>query len=156
MSEYLCVIEREEHVNGSISYGGYCLDLSSNVISKANREEVIQSLREGMALSQLYLQNHGLPVPASTSTEADVERESPDDELVWLSPAEINPISLEIARALDAKHWTQSELARRMGVHRAQVSRLADPFYFGQNLGTLRRVADALGARLRVQLEVSG
>ncbi|MBZ9751893.1 helix-turn-helix domain-containing protein [Deinococcus sp. HMF7604] len=151
----MCVVEREEHEGGRVSYGGYCLDLSSNVISKPTREDVVQSLREGMALSQLYLQANGLPVPAATSTEADVEREQDDDELLWLTPAETNPISLEIGRALQARHWTQSELARRMGVHRAQISRLTDPFYFGQNLGTLRRVADALGARLNIQLEVS-
>lgn len=156
MSEYLCVIEREEQATGRVSYGGYCLDLSSNVVSKVTREEVVQSLREGMALSQLYLQSHGLPVPQPTSTEADAERESSDDELVWLTPAEVNPVSLEIGQALEARHWSQAELARRMGVHRAQVSRLADPFYFGQNLGTLRRVADALGARLSVRLESGG
>lgn len=153
MTQYLCAIEREEHEGGRVSYGGYCLDLSSNVISKDTREAVIESLREGMALSALYLQQNGLPVPSPTSTEADVERQ-PGDELIWLAPAEVNPVSLEIERALNAQHLTQAELARRMGVHRAQVSRLTDPFYFGQNLGTLKRVAEALGARLSVHFDV--
>ena len=153
--KYLCVIEREVHEDARVSYGGYCLDLSSNVVSKASREAVTLSLREGMALSVLHLQNNNLPVPAPTSRETDVDDRAPDDELIWLEPAPVNPVSLEIERALAARHWTQAELARRMGVHRAQVSRLTDPFYFGQNLSTLQRVAQALDAKLNVHLDVA-
>lgn len=155
MLQYICVIERQQHDDGHFSYGGYCLDISSNVISKPTREEVIDSLRRGMALSALYLSSQNLPVPSPTSTEADVECHDPSDEIVWLPPAEVNPVSLEIERALRERGWTQAELARRMGVHRAQVSRLTDPFYFGQNLSTLQRVAQALGAQLTVHLEVA-
>lgn len=155
MTQYLCIIEKETHQDGRVSYGGYCLDLSSNVVSKATREAVIESLREGMALSRLYLTGQGLPVPEPSSTEADAEKNAPTDEFIWLAPADVNPVSLEIEQAMKRKNWTQTELARRMGVHRAQVSRLTDPFYFGQNLGTLRKVADALGAKLNIRLEQS-
>lgn len=155
MLQYICVIERQQHADGRLSYGGYCLDISSNVISKPTREEVIDSLRQGMALSALYLSSQGLPVPTPMSTEADVERHDSSDEIIWLLPAEVNPVSLEIERALIERGWTQAELARRLGVHRAQVSRLTDPFYFGQSLSTLQRVAQALGAQLTVHLEVA-
>ncbi len=149
---YLCVIERETHADGHVSYGGYCLDLSANVVSKPSREAVIESLREGMALSQLHFEEYGLPVPPPLSKEADVVREHPDDELVWLEPAPVNPISLEIERLLQKMGMNRAELARRLGVHRAQATRLTDPFYFGHSVTTLQRVADAVGAQLKVEL----
>ena len=152
--KYLCVIERETHPSGRVSFGGYCLDISANVVSKPTREEVIESLREGIALSRLSLEEDGLPVPAPTSTESEVVTESEDDELIWLEPAEVNPISLEIEHAIKKAGFNQAELARRLGVHRSQVTRMVDPFYFGHNISTLQRIAEAIGGHVEVKLVV--
>jgi antitoxin HicB len=67
---------------------------------------------------------------------------------LWLEPAAFNPVSLEIAMVMKAQNLRPADLARRLGVSRANVVRIVDPFYFGHSLALLARVADALGVRL--------
>jgi hypothetical protein len=57
------------------------------VVSKATREEVMASLRVGMTLTLLTLNERGLPVPHPLTREDGVQKEHPEDELVWLEPA---------------------------------------------------------------------
>ena len=71
-----------------------------------------------------------------------------------MTPAALNPVSLELANAVRAAHLRPADLVRKLNVTRASISRLLDPFYFGQSLESLREVAAALGAELTVQLEV--
>lgn len=152
--KYLCVIEHEVHSDGRESFGGYCLDVSANVVSKPTHEAVIKSLGEGIALSLLSLEEDGLPVPPPSSKESDVEREDESDELVWVEPAPINPVSLEIEAALKRSGLSQAELARRLNVHRSQITRMTDPFYFGHSLSSLQRIAEAVGGHVEVKLVV--
>ncbi|WP_263356421.1 helix-turn-helix domain-containing protein [Acidicapsa ligni] len=59
----------------------------------------------------------------------------------------------EIAAMRLQKGWTQAELARRTGTTQSAIARLES----GQTqprMQTLRRVAEALGAKLVIQLEV--
>lgn len=152
--KYLCVIEHEVHPDGRESFGGYCLDVSANVVSKSTREAVLKSLSEGIALSMLSLKEDGLPVPPPSSKESDVEKENESDELVWVESAAVSPVSLEIEAAIKRSGLSQAELARRLNVHRSQITRMTDPFYFGHNLSSLQRIAEAVGGHVEVKLVV--
>jgi transcriptional regulator with XRE-family HTH domain len=48
---------------------------------------------------------------------------------------------------------SQKELARRVGTSQQQISRLESPSYEGHSLSMLRRVAEVLGATLRVEIK---
>ncbi len=47
---------------------------------------------------------------------------------------------------------TQSQLARRIGTQPSQISRIEDADYEGHSIATLRRIAHALHAALRIEL----
>ncbi len=47
---------------------------------------------------------------------------------------------------------SQKALAKRVGTTQQQISRLESPSYEGHSLSMLRRVAEALGATIRVEL----
>lgn len=151
---YLCVIEKGQAEGGRVYYSGYCLDVSANVVAKASREEVIESLRQGMALTLLRLAERGMPAPRAKTQAKDVVKEAPDDELVWLEPLEVNPVSLELERVLKEKGLKQSDVARLLGVSRTAVNRLVDPFYWGQSLSSLRKLAEVTGAKLEIKLSL--
>ncbi len=85
--KYLCVIELEVDHDGSASYGGYCLDISSNVLTKKTRGEVIESLRKGMRISIEELIADNLPVPEAKTMEHDHTPMRADDEYIWLEPS---------------------------------------------------------------------
>lgn len=60
-------------------------------------------------------------------------------------------LALEIAMARDRSRMTQAQLAEALGTTQSTVSRIEQA---GQNLtvGTLAKIAKALGRRLRIQL----
>lgn len=47
---------------------------------------------------------------------------------------------------------TQAELAKRIGTQPSQISRIEDADYTGHSVETLRRIAKALHATLRIEL----
>jgi len=47
---------------------------------------------------------------------------------------------------------SQKELAKRVGTSQQQISRLESPSYEGHSLSMLRRVAEVLGATVRVEI----
>jgi antitoxin HicB len=70
-----------------------------------------------------------------------------------ITPAHINPISLEVANLIESSGLTQSEIARRMGTSQSALSRLARPDYDAHSVPVLERLAGATGKRLRVTFE---
>jgi transcriptional regulator with XRE-family HTH domain len=48
---------------------------------------------------------------------------------------------------------SQKELAKRVGTSQQQISRLESPSYEGHSLSMLRRVAEVLGATVRVEIQ---
>ena len=66
------------------------------------------------------------------------------------APGTPDPVSLAIARAIEASGLSKAEVARRMGVKPPIVSRLVNPRYHGHSATSLYRLADALGMRLEV------
>ena len=61
-------------------------------------------------------------------------------------------IAWQLAREMDAKHISKTEMAARMNTSRAQLNRLLDPKGVNVTLETLRRAAAILGRELRVEL----
>lgn len=61
--------------------------------------------------------------------------------------------ALQIRMARKRAGITQVELARRMGVTQQQVQRLEDPDRSNPTVSTLRAIADALGAEVRIRFE---
>jgi transcriptional regulator with XRE-family HTH domain len=62
-------------------------------------------------------------------------------------------IALQIASAREKAGLSQRELAERVGTTQQQISRLESPNYEGHSLSMLRRVAQALDARVRFSFE---
>jgi len=62
-------------------------------------------------------------------------------------------LAYRIAELREKSGLTQAELARKVGTTQAGISRLENPNYRNYSLRTLEKVAAALGATLRVELE---
>ena len=62
-------------------------------------------------------------------------------------------LALQIAALREKAGLTQRDLARKLRTSQQQISRLESPSYEGHSLSSLRRVAKALNARVRVVLE---
>lgn len=62
-------------------------------------------------------------------------------------------VALQIAALRQQAGLSQKDLAKILKVSQQQISRLESPSYEGHSLSTLRRVAEALNARVRVVLE---
>ncbi|NLJ47692.1 MAG: XRE family transcriptional regulator [Treponema sp.] len=61
-------------------------------------------------------------------------------------------IVLQIRRSLEENKMTKTELARRLETSRAAVDRLLDPENDSITLHTLKRAAEVIGKRLRLEL----
>jgi DNA-binding XRE family transcriptional regulator len=62
-------------------------------------------------------------------------------------------VALQIAALRQQAGLSQKELARRLNTSQQQISRLESASYEGHSLSMLRRVAEALHARVRVVFE---
>jgi len=62
-------------------------------------------------------------------------------------------VAMQIAALRKEAGLSQRELARRVGTSQQQISRLESPGYEGHSLSMLRRVAQVMGASVRVQIE---
>ena len=61
-------------------------------------------------------------------------------------------IAFQIAREMETRSLSKSEMASRMHTSRAALERLLDPADPSVTLSTLERAAAALGKKLRVEL----
>jgi len=64
-------------------------------------------------------------------------------------------LAQRIVELRERRGLTQAQLAKRVGTTQAGISRLENPNYRNYSLTTLEKVANALGARLKVELEES-
>lgn len=62
-------------------------------------------------------------------------------------------VALQIAALREQAGLSQKDLARKLRTSQQQISRLESPSYEGHSLSMLRRVAEALGASVRVVFE---
>src|SRR6266581_2635630 len=65
-------------------------------------------------------------------------------------------VALQIAALRQKAGLSQKDLARKLRTSQQQISRLESPSYEGHSLSMLRRVADVLGATVRVTLAPKG
>lgn len=81
------------------------------------------------------------------------EKESPRFKKLYDRELSRLRLAHRIAELREKYGLTQAELARRVGTTQAGISRLENPNYRNYSLKTLEKVAIALGARLKVELE---
>ena len=62
-------------------------------------------------------------------------------------------VALQLADLRKKSGLSQKELAHRVGTSQQQISRLESPAYEGHSLNMIRRVAEVLGAAVRVTIE---
>ena len=62
-------------------------------------------------------------------------------------------IAFELAKKMSEKNLSKSEMARRMETSRSALDRLLDPGNSSVTLQTLQSAAQALGGRLKVELD---
>lgn len=62
-------------------------------------------------------------------------------------------VALQLAALRKESGLSQKELAKLVGTSQQQISRLESPSYDGHSLSMLRRVAEVLGATVRVKIE---
>ena len=65
-------------------------------------------------------------------------------------------VAMQIAALREKAGISQKELAKLLGTSQQQISRLESTGYEGHSLSMLRRVAEALNARVRVVFEPEG
>lgn len=62
-------------------------------------------------------------------------------------------VALQLAALREKAGLSQKQLARKLHTSQQQISRLESPGYEGHSLSMLRRVAEILGATVRVAIE---
>ncbi len=62
-------------------------------------------------------------------------------------------ISIQLTSFRKKAGLSQKELARRVGTSQQQISRLESPSYEGHSVSMLRRVAEALGATIHIEIQ---
>jgi transcriptional regulator with XRE-family HTH domain len=78
--------------------------------------------------------------------------EDPDFAERFREAGEAWDVALQIAALREDSGLSQAELAKRVGTSQQQISRLESPSYEGHSLRMLRRVADVLGASVKVKI----
>lgn len=149
--KYWAVVEGEGD-----NYGAFVPDVPGAVGAGDTLEQAVASLAQSLAIQLEDLRERGVEAPAPSSEDrldpSEFEPEEPY-QLVRLAPAPMNPVSLAIEQALKRSGIRKADLARRMGIPRANATRITDPFYWGHSSDTLRKVAQALSADMRVTFE---
>lgn len=97
-----------------------------------------------------YAEGNELPPAPLSKSDIDLSDYEAGSVVLYIEPAPLNPVSLTLAAELKRLGVKSSELARRLGTSRSVVSRLTNPFYWGHSVKTLNRVAEVLGAELKV------
>jgi DNA-binding XRE family transcriptional regulator len=62
-------------------------------------------------------------------------------------------VAMQLAALRKETGLSQKDLAERVGTSQQQISRLESPSYEGHSLSMIRRVAEVLGASVRVQIQ---
>ncbi len=85
----------------------------------------------------------------------DEQLKDPEFASRYESAGEAWDVAMQLAALRQKAGLSQKELARRLNTSQQQISRLESPGYEGHSLANLRRVAQALNARVRVTFETS-
>lgn len=143
---YLTIISEGERNWSALVPELHCLGTAKS------REEMLSLSREAIAVALEDEPRHIPQIKSFEDLDADLRADlDGSEEIVFLEPALMNPVSLEIEQTLNNAGVSQAELARRIGSSRSAVNRLVNPFYWGHSSDMLRRVAEALDTELQVK-----
>ena len=149
MQAYWAIIEGEGD-----NYGAFAPDVGGAVGAGSSAEEALAGVRESLAVMLADLEARGEPLPAPTPRDRLDSEFGPEPyHFALVEPLTLSPVSLAIEGALKRSDISKAELARRMNIPRSTASRITDPFYWGHSSDTLRRVAEALNADMRVTFQ---
>ena len=81
-------------------------------------------------------------------------RDNPDYEAVYEEEAAKSALWLQLVEARQAAGLTQEQLAERLGVSQAQVSRIEKSGFDAYTLNTLRRYVAALGEGFELEVSI--
>jgi len=100
---YPCYVEYDPETG---AYGGFCADLPVYVAGKPTFEEAKKALEDGVAYYLAHLEVEGRPFPKPSTGEGEVE----GDHLtrVEVRPSPVNPVSIEIERAMQGSRGVSS------------------------------------------------
>jgi len=76
----------------------------------------------------------------------------PDSRAKFRKAGKAWDVAIQLASLRKQYGMSQKELAKRVRTSQQQISRLESPSYEGHSLSMLRRVADVLGATVRVEI----
>lgn len=142
---YMCLLEKLDD-----NYSGFVPDVPTVVASGRTRNDVIEALAEGL---HTYSKHAKLPPAASSLADLEEEFRKENVEFAEVAPAKDDPVSQALDNLFQKEKVTHREVAERLGISRAAVSRLANPYYHGHSLDSLRKVARALGYELEVSFK---
>jgi predicted XRE-type DNA-binding protein len=84
----------------------------------------------------------------------DKLRSDPESRRLYEEEAARGELWLQLVEARHVAGLTQAEVAKRLGVSQAQVSRIEKRGYDAYTLNTLRRYVDALGDQFALEVRV--
>ena len=92
-----------------------------------------------------------------TNFDRYLEEQLKDPDFVkrYQNAGEAWDVALQLAVLRKKVGLSQKELARRAGTSQQQISRLESTSYEGHSLSMLRRVAEVLGAKVRIDIQLS-
>ncbi|THF70846.1 hypothetical protein E7T06_05735 [Deinococcus sp. Arct2-2] len=132
-------------------YAGFIPELTI-LANTDTREQLEEALSQGLALHLLDAEQTRPKPRAHRLTDFPDEVQSAysgrEVEELVVTPAPVNPVSVQVERTLAASGMSYREVARRMGILPAALAQLADPFYWDHRVGSLRQLAAVLNLAL--------
>lgn len=143
---YLTIINKGPNNWGALTPELHCVGTAKT------REALIEQASEAIALA-LEEAPHEATISSLEQVDAEIRADLPEDyEVVFLEPAPMNPVSVEVERAIAASGLSYREVARRMETGHAAISRMTNPFYWGHSVSALRKLAEVLGLKVELKL----
>jgi DNA-binding XRE family transcriptional regulator len=81
-------------------------------------------------------------------------RDNPEYQAIYEEEAAKGELWIQLAEARHAAGLTQAEMAERLGVSQAQVSRIEQQGYDSHTIRTLRRYVEALGEGFSLEVRI--
>lgn len=136
----------------STGWSGFFPDLPGAVATGKSKEQILERLSEALALHLYDMEQEGDHAPLPHSYEAaTLKGKYSDAEFAKVSPAELNPLSLEIGKVIDDSGKSLRQIESETGIKYSVLSRLQDPFYWGHSLRSVLAFAQAFGLKTKFE-----
>lgn len=160
------VIHRRVHYRILYFFYGQQVVVLSHLITKEGKvpdSEIDRALSHKMLFetdSETHtasdIEEEAMPKRKPTSDALEILDAMIGDDAELRALIEEERVNAQVAREIydlrTSRGLTQKQLAERVGTTQSVIARLEDADYEGHSLRMLRRIADALGARLSVHL----